>query len=158
MLFSQEVLQYVIIGLLVWLAGLSFFVWRIVRHYNFLTKDINKKDLKSLLEKILKDIDDNSKLIKDTSTNLEDLIKQNEVNIQKCGLVRFNPFDETGGNQSFALALMDQNDNGFILSSLHSRVSTRIYTKQLKKGKVVGGGDLSKEEKKAIKQAQKTRK
>lgn len=158
MLFSQEIIFYALIGLLVWLSGLTFFVWRIARHYNLLTKDINQKDLKSLLEKILKDIAGNSASIGEIMVKLDDLIKSNELNIQKCGLVRFNPFDETGGNQSFALALMDQNDNGFILSSLHSRVSTRIYTKQLKKGKVVGGGDLSKEENKAIKQAQKTRK
>ena len=47
----------------------------------------------------------------------------------RLGLVRFNPFDDTGGNQSFALAMLDANNDGFVISSLHSRTGTRVYAK-----------------------------
>ncbi len=47
----------------------------------------------------------------------------------RLGLVRFNPFDDTGGNQSFALAILDANNDGFVVTSLHSRTGTRVYAK-----------------------------
>ena len=49
----------------------------------------------------------------------------------RLGLVRFNPFDDTGGNQSFALAMLDANNDGFVVSSLHSRTGTRLYAKAI---------------------------
>ena len=49
----------------------------------------------------------------------------------RLGLVRFNPFDDTGGNQSFTLAMLDANNDGFVLSSLHSRTGTRVYAKAI---------------------------
>ena len=48
---------------------------------------------------------------------------------QRVGLVRYNPFEETGGNQSFALALLDAEGDGWVLSSLHARSGTRVYAK-----------------------------
>ena len=71
--------------------------------------------------------------------------------VQAVGLVRFNPFDDTGGNQSFALALLDADATGIVLSSLHSRQATRVYIKSV----VAGHCDapLSAEETEALRQA-----
>jgi hypothetical protein len=69
----------------------------------------------------------------------------------KQGLVRFNPFPDTGGNQSFALALLDESDDGYIVSSLHSRTGTRIYAKAVTGGKA--DMTLSEEEQQAIDEA-----
>jgi hypothetical protein len=70
---------------------------------------------------------------------------------QRVGLVRFNPFEDTGGNQSFALALLDGEGNGWVLSSLHARSGTRVYAKAVREGR--SDGALSDEEAAAIKQA-----
>jgi hypothetical protein len=70
---------------------------------------------------------------------------------QKVGLVRFNPFEDTGGNQSFALALLDRDGDGFIVSSLHSRNGTRMYAKAIARGKCDTA--LSSEEGEALKTA-----
>ena len=70
---------------------------------------------------------------------------------QRVGLVRFNPFEETGGNQSFALALLDAQGNGLVLSSLHARSGTRLYAKAIREGRSDAG--LSEEETAAIRQA-----
>jgi hypothetical protein len=71
--------------------------------------------------------------------------------VQRVGLVRFNPFEDTGGNQSFALAMLDAHGDGLIVSSLHARTLTRVY------GKAVAGGKaetaLSEEETAALKAA-----
>ncbi len=72
--------------------------------------------------------------------------------IQKVGVVRFNPFKDTGSDQSFAIALMDISGNGLVISSLFTRDGTRIYSKPLEKGK--SKYPLSEEEQRAIKRAQ----
>ena len=55
--------------------------------------------------------------------------------LQRTGLVRFNTFEDTGGNQSFALALLDADGNGLVVSSLHSRTGTRVYGKAITRGR-----------------------
>jgi hypothetical protein len=71
--------------------------------------------------------------------------------VQRVGLVRYNPFEDTGGNQSFALALLDADANGVVLTSLHSRHATRVYLRTI----VAGHCDaaLSAEEAEALRQA-----
>lgn len=74
---------------------------------------------------------------------------QNTGTIEKMKLIRFNPFDDVGGDQSFILTLLDHDNSGILLTSLHHRSFTRLYAKPIKKGE----GDnitLSKEEKSAI--------
>ena len=71
--------------------------------------------------------------------------------VQYVGLVRYNPFQEAGGDQSFALALLDKNRDGVIISSLHGRTSTRFYAKPVKAG--ASHISLSEEEMQALQQA-----
>ncbi len=54
--------------------------------------------------------------------------------IQRSGLVRYNPFEDTGGNQSFAVALLDDRGDGVVVSSLHTRQNTRVYAKAISGG------------------------
>lgn len=69
--------------------------------------------------------------------------------ISKIGLTRFNPFDGLGGDQSFILTLLDKQNSGIILTSLHNRDFTRLYAKTIKDGQPQNT-TLSKEEKNAI--------
>ena len=71
--------------------------------------------------------------------------------LQRTGLVRFNPFEDTGGNQSFALALLDAQGSGIVVSSLHSRTGTRVYGKAITAGKAEAA--LSNEEGEALRLA-----
>jgi hypothetical protein len=70
--------------------------------------------------------------------------------IHKVGIIRFNPFKDIGGDQSFALALLDGKDSGIVISSLHTREGTRIYSKPVLKGESEKY-TLTEEEKEAIK-------
>ncbi len=54
--------------------------------------------------------------------------------LQHIGLVRFNPFDDTGSDQSFAIALLDEDRDGIVISSLHGRANTRVFAKPVAKG------------------------
>ncbi len=67
---------------------------------------------------------------------------------QRLGLVRYNPFEDTGGNQSFALALLDADGDGTILTSLHTRQATRFYAKPIRGGR--SDAALSDEEAEAL--------
>lgn len=73
--------------------------------------------------------------------------------VQKVGMIRFNPFGETGGNQSFALAMLDNYNSGVIILSLYSRDGVRIYAKPVKEGK--SEYQLSKEEEESLQIAMK---
>jgi hypothetical protein len=74
-----------------------------------------------------------------------------KLSIQRVGVVRYNPFADTGSNQSFVLAMLDAAGDGFVMSSLHSRQQTRVFLKQVSNGKADAG--LSEEESEAIRQA-----
>lgn len=73
---------------------------------------------------------------------------------QKFGLVRFNPFRDTGGDQSFALCMLDSNNSGIILTAVHGREGTRIYAKSIDYGQSQGA--LSNEEKRALSAAKRS--
>jgi len=71
--------------------------------------------------------------------------------VQGVALVRFNTFEDTGGNQSFALALLDPAGDGVVLNSLHARDHTRFYAKAVRAGAAEGA--LSDQEAEAIRLA-----
>lgn len=73
------------------------------------------------------------------------------VAISHIGLVRFDAFDDAGGAQSFTLALIDDDGDGIVLTSLHSRQTTRVYVKRIRRG--VADAPLSVEETQAMKNA-----
>ncbi len=75
-------------------------------------------------------------------------------NFQKMGIVRFNPFERLGGEQSYSLALLTDEDNGLVVTFLYTREGVRTYVKEVvgAKGKDI---DLSREEKEAILRANK---
>jgi hypothetical protein len=72
--------------------------------------------------------------------------------LHKTSVLRFNPFKEVGGNQSFSVALLDGKNSGFVLSSLHTREGTRVYAKPVIAGQA-GSFPLTEEEKSTITQA-----
>jgi hypothetical protein len=82
---------------------------------------------------------------------VDSLTERGRGAVQHIGVVRFNPFEDTGGNQSFALALLDDRANGIVVSSLHSRQATRLYLKLITDGRSETA--LSAEENEALRRA-----
>ena len=149
---ASKSLRFVFAVNFVWLIALTIFFWRVLQHYNNLTKGISQKTLKTVLEEVLKQVEISKKdidYLKDYSVKLE---KDGLLHIQKVGLIRFNPFKDTGGDQSFILSLVDGNDTGVIISGLYSRSGTRWYAKKVVEGKAVEH-ELTDEEKRVLKEA-----
>jgi len=116
--------------------------------FNFSKKDKkapkNFKEVLALLKK-LEDGFDN------ISQELEKIKEDNKLSIKKVGIVRFNPFAEVGGDQSFSIALLDGEDSGIVITSHYIREGNRVYGKPIKKGS--SNYSLSAEEKEAINKA-----
>lgn len=104
-----------------------------------------------------------SKTLKSLDKDIQELFNiSNKINslslrgLHKTGLIRFNPFKDVGGDQSFSLALLNGKDDGIVLTSLYTREGTRIYAKSITNGNSEKH-KLSEEEEKAIKLAQKNK-
>lgn len=147
------------IDYLVWAVALFWFlaltiglIW-IWRFLNRLTKGTKEKDLVKILEKILDDARINTEGIEELKKEISRVDKEAVSHIQKVGFIRFNPFSEVGGDHSFSVAILDEDDTGVVLTSIHTRDRTRVYAKVIRRGK--SQTELSSEEKKALVEAQK---
>ena len=138
----------------VWLLILTIFFWQMFSNYSRLAKGANNKNLKSILEDILSKIDLHNKDIESIKKYCDNLEKDGLLHVQKIGLHRFNPFKDTGGDQSFVLSLVDANDTGIIISALYSRSGTRWYAKRVINGKAAEH-ELTDEEKKVLNETKK---
>ncbi len=137
---------------LIWNLIISWFLWRTINHYHHLTKGVKKGNLERILRSLLKREKVDSKRIDEIEKAIQNLEEKGRFCFQKASLVKFNPFSDLGGNQSFSLALLDDRDKGVVITSLHGRQTTRVYTKLINGGKET---KLSEEELKAIKKAKK---
>lgn len=137
---------------IIWLSILSILVFRTTTHYNHLARGVSKIGLRDVLENLLKD----QLNIKSRQAGFDKILAQIEesdkTHIQRVGIVRYNPFSDTGGSQSFSMALLDGKDNGIVMTSLYARTGNRWYVKEIRNGR---GSELelSKEEETAIKRA-----
>lgn len=158
--FSQDYIIYILLGL--GIAVLVLFILCIVLFIKF-GKQKKKYDFfmganrrpSHNLEKKIEKYYQSSKQIEEKYTKLLDMVtdldKTMKSNIQKVGLVRYNPFEEMGGNLCFALALLDGEDNGVVLNGIHSRTGSFTYAKPIQMG--VSIYMLSEEEIKAVQMA-----
>jgi len=119
-------------------------------YYLRIANEGKTENLASIFDKIEKREEKQEDTIRQIEDKIKELGDDGVFHIQKVGLLRFNPFKDTGGDQSFILALLDKEDSGVVISSLHTRTGTRWYAKRVVKGNSIEY-DLSEEEIKAIK-------
>ena len=138
--------------LALWLLVITILLVRMLIHYRRLTSDVSKKDLVSSLNHLISISERNSKDIELLNGKLDKEVAENKKHLQRFGFKRYNPFTDTGGDQSFTAAFLDDLGDGIMISSLHSRENTRLYAKKVDGGKVISQ-TLSSEEQEVIKQA-----
>ncbi len=152
MVFNDSLIAVLLVVLSAWVTIISVLVFRMMSHYNGLTRGISRAGLKEVLEVMLSSQRGLKKREEELTVELERVAKAGKFHIQRIGIVRFNPFDDTGGAQSFTMAILDGKDSGIVITSLYARNSNRWYVKEVVEGR---GKDveLSKEEVAAIKKA-----
>lgn len=107
--------------------------------------------LEKEMQELISDVDELKKTTKKHSNEIKDLYKKHETALQKVGLIKYDAFKEMGGKLSYAIAVLDQNDDGFIITSVHSSAGCYSYTKKINHGEC--DIELSEEEKIAIERA-----
>ena len=134
-------IAYLFLILLVFIVVLFIIIILQMKKLNRLKKRISKfmtgKDAKSLEKDIVGLYEDNKFLKINVDKNKKDirtLYKNMEHAFQKIGLIKYDAFQQMGGKLSFSLALLDENNNGFILNSVHSTEGCYTYTKEIKSG------------------------
>lgn len=153
MSFSElGVVDYLLAIIFVWLLILSFYFIKTSGRYSRVAKEAGGANLSRILESIAAKNNLQAKQIKELSESLAKMQTAQKTFFQKHALIRFNPFEDTGGDQSFVFSILDGVDNGVVVTSLHSRGGTRIYAKQVLGGKTAGQS-FSKEEREAIEKA-----
>ncbi|MCK5412810.1 MAG: DUF4446 family protein [Candidatus Pacebacteria bacterium] len=149
---NQEAVIIVGIAILIFLFAWNTYLSLSLKNIKKKTRSFfTGKQSKDLEEVIYNQIKNSNKI----NENIDKIYKENEEireNIKKCiqkvGVVRFNPFGDVGGNQSFAIALLDNSLSGVIILSLYSRDGVKVYSKQIIEGK--SEYKLSEEEEKAL--------
>ena len=150
MIFRPELLLIII--LIVWSSVLTGLFLRFYFYFSRISKKTEKDSLISKLDKVFALELENKKGLENVQGKYDTLINDVSFHVQKIGLLRFNPFKDTGGDQSFILTLVDGHNSGVIISSYHTRSGTRWYAKSVKNGKGIEH-ELTKEEFEALKEA-----
>lgn len=150
--------DFIIIGLVAFVIILLIIlivnmiqISKLKKKYNAFMSGTTAKSLEETLIKRLEQVDD---LIAANSTNensINKLFDNMKFSFKKFGLVKYDAFNEMGGKLSFSLAMLNENEDGFVINAMHSREGCFTYIKE-----IVGGNSiivLSEEEQEALKKA-----
>lgn len=147
-----EFLLFLIVGvILVWLATLEFRLMRLTKTLRVLFSGRTGADLEQVLREYMERMDRTDETIKQFNQRATLVEQKAPYNVSHVGVVRFNPFADKGGDQSFAVAFLDDHHDGVVFTGLHSRSDVRVYAKP-----IVGGTStypLTTEESEAITRA-----
>jgi len=135
--------------LLSWLIVLSYVVYKTRKHYFNLISRTKKSKIDEILDQLIRKDEEFNVNIDKIKNEIEAIIGESKKYYKKIGLVRFNPFDKAGGEQSFVVALLDSSKNGLVINFIYTHEGIRVYTKRIKEGR---GEEynLSEEEQEAI--------
>ncbi len=142
---STSIVMYILAGivviLLVWIARLEV-------RFKRLFMGTKAKDLEGVMNILGHHIENLEKTQVEINKHLENIDGKLAKTIRKVETVRFNPFLDAGSNQSFAIAFMNDENDGVVISSLYARDRMSIFAKPIKNGK--SEYDLSTEEKEVL--------
>ena len=133
----------------IWLLVLTVVFFKLRNHYYHLISTTKKDRLDDILDSLIEHDGQINHEIESVKKKMEAEIAASKLHLQKIGLVRFNPFESRGGEQSFVISMLDIENSGIILNFIYTREGLRVYTKRVKKGRGVEY-ELSGEEEKAI--------
>jgi hypothetical protein len=148
-------LAVAIVLLVAWQGSTNVRLNRTLRQFRQLSSGIEGQPLDELLQKILDRSETDSKTLARLEADLRALGTEVQTHVQNVGLVRYNAFNDTGGDQSYALALLDDHGDGAIVNGLFHRTECRVYVKPVQEWKSTYS--MSDEEAEAIRRAKEGR-
>lgn len=107
---------------------------KLQKSYSTFMKGKSGKNLEKSIFRKFSELEEISALVKENEKEVKDIRKKMEGHYQKAGIVKYDAFHEMGGNLSFVLTMLDENDNGWIFNAMHSREGCYTYIKEVVKG------------------------
>lgn len=142
------VVASVFIGLIVLLIVVLVRQGKLTKKYNAFIKGSDAKTMEEAILKRFKEIDRLLAADAKKGVEIKELDDNLQIAVQKVGIIKYDAFKEMGGKLSFALAMLDKNNTGFVINAMHSREGCYTYIKEIIKGEAfIALGD---EEKKAV--------
>lgn len=155
---ATEVLLYLVIVLLIMqvvfigiVINLQMKHKRMQAKYQIFMRGKDGKSLEKGFLEQFKTVEKLERAVKQNTRDIDTIYKRMKTHYQKIGIVRYDAFQEMGGNLSFVLTLLDANDNGFVLNVMHSREGCYNYIKEIVKGESYV--ELSSEETESLEKA-----
>ena len=102
--------------------------------FNTFMKGKNGKSLEESIFERFDKIDEVVDQVEENREEIAELYNKMKTHYQKVGIVKYDAFDDVGGKMSFALAMLDKENTGFILNAIHSRDNCFLYLKEIVKG------------------------
>lgn len=125
----------ILVGVIAFLVKLYMNYNRLRSSYNIFMKGRDAKSLEETFRGVFAEVNEVLKITRQNRTDIKNLYRKNAYNYQKLGIVKYDAFNEMGGKLSFALAMLDEKDNGWIINAMHSREGCYTYIKEIVKGK-----------------------
>lgn len=127
-------LMILVLVLIVIVLNMSLGIHRLNRKYAMFMKGADGQSLERVFSQKIKDVDRLSESHEENSEKLYVLKKHLDKTLTKYGIVKYDAFDDVGGKLSFALAMLDSKNTGFILNAIHSRDNCFFYIKEILNG------------------------
>jgi len=150
--------SYVILGLiliciflLVYLIVTNVKLSKLAKKYDKFMRGRDAETLEEVIYKRFDDIDNLLERDKIKAKQIEDITQNLKIAVQKVGIVKYDAFNEMGGKLSFSLAMLDKENNGYIINAMHSREGCYTYIKEIINGESYI--PLGEEEKQALDKA-----
>jgi len=144
-IIASVILLFVLEGIMV------FFIWKTNKRITQFFNGKGGRSIEKVLEYEMKRMKKTEDDIKQLVANIKWIEGISRKSVHKVGVMRYNPFGDIGGDQSFSIVLLNHKDDGFVISSLHATGGTRVYAKPILKGK--SKHQLTNEENEALKKA-----
>lgn len=127
-------LLILIIVLFVFCININMKYTRLKSSYNTFMKGKDGKTLEESMKERFAEVEAVLKYTKQNRMEIREINRKLGHNFQKVGIVKYDAFNEMGGKLSFAIAMLDNNNNGWILNAMHSREGCYTYIKEIVKG------------------------
>lgn len=140
------IMQVVFIGIVI---NLQMKHKRMQEKYQIFMRGKDGKSLEKGFLEQFKTVEKLERAVKQNTRDIDTIYKRMKTHYQKIGIVRYDAFQEMGGNLSFVLTMLDENNNGWVFNAMHSREGCYTYIKEIVKGESYM--ELGEEERESLK-------
>jgi hypothetical protein len=128
------ILLILVVALMIVVFRMKMEVERLNRKYRQFMKGTDGRSIEKLLASKLQEMEKYQQKQAENTKTIQMIRGKYDRTLTKYGIVKYDAFEDVGGKMSFALAMLDDNNTGFVLNAIHSRDNCYLYLKEVVKG------------------------